>query len=54
MKLRSSFPALALAVSLAACAAPSPVQTHATDIVCDKQAPIEPATAVPMCDQREE
>jgi hypothetical protein len=54
MKLRYSIPALALPLVLAACATQPPVQTNATDIVCDKETPIDSATPVSMCNEREE
>jgi hypothetical protein len=54
MKLRYSIPALALALVLAACATQPPVQTNATDIVCDKETPIDSPTPVSMCNEREE
>jgi uncharacterized lipoprotein YajG len=54
MKLRYSIPALTLSLVLAACATRPQVQTNATDIVCDKETPIDSSTPVSMCNEREE
>jgi len=54
MQYRYMIPALVSALVLAACAVQPSVQTTATDIVCDKEAPTNPTAQVSTCDQREE
>jgi uncharacterized lipoprotein YajG len=54
MQFRYMISALVSAVVLASCATQPPVQTNATDIVCDKEAPTNPTAQISTCNQREE